>query len=52
MGEKTPNDARMMGGFLFLRYLQKERSEDYPEFVLKRQSQTAIAGIADFSQAR
>jgi hypothetical protein len=25
--KKHPNDARMMGGFLFLRYLQKERSD-------------------------
>jgi hypothetical protein len=27
MGEKHPNDASVMGGFLFFRYLQKERSE-------------------------
>ena len=27
MVEKHPNDARMMGGFLFFRYLQKERSD-------------------------
>jgi len=26
MGEKHPNDASVMGGFLFFRYLQKERS--------------------------
>jgi hypothetical protein len=25
--KKHPNDARMMGGFLFFRYLQKERSD-------------------------
>jgi len=25
--KKHPNDARMMGGFLFFRYLQAERSE-------------------------
>ncbi len=25
--KKRPNDARMMGGFLFFRYLQKERSD-------------------------
>ena len=24
--KKQPNDARMMGGFLFFRYLQRERS--------------------------
>jgi hypothetical protein len=27
MGEKTPNDATMMGDFLFFRYLQNERSD-------------------------
>ena len=26
-GKKHPNDASMMGGFLFFRYLQKERSD-------------------------
>ena len=26
MDEKRPNDARMMGRFLFFRYLQKEKS--------------------------
>jgi len=25
--KKHPNDVRMMGGFLFFRYLQKERSD-------------------------
>jgi hypothetical protein len=25
--KKLPNDARVMGGFLFFRYLQKERSD-------------------------
>jgi hypothetical protein len=25
--KKHPNDARMMGGFLFFRYLQKEKSD-------------------------
>jgi hypothetical protein len=25
--KKHPNEARMMGGFLFFRYLQKERSD-------------------------
>jgi len=25
--KKRPNDARMMGGFLFFRYLQAERSD-------------------------
>jgi hypothetical protein len=25
--KKHPNDARMMGGFLFFRYLQNERSD-------------------------
>jgi hypothetical protein len=25
--KKHPNDASMMGGFLFFRYLQKERSD-------------------------
>jgi hypothetical protein len=25
--KKHPNDAKMMGGFLFFRYLQKERSD-------------------------
>jgi hypothetical protein len=25
--KKHPNDARMMGGFLFFRHLQKERSD-------------------------
>jgi hypothetical protein len=25
--KKHPNDARIMGGFLFFRYLQKERSD-------------------------
>ena len=27
MGEKALDDATMMGGFLFFRYLQKERSD-------------------------
>ena len=27
MAKKHPNDARMMGGFLFFRYLQKEKSD-------------------------
>jgi hypothetical protein len=27
MGEKAPRDAIMMGGFLFFRYLQNERSD-------------------------
>jgi hypothetical protein len=27
MGEKAPQQTRMMGGFLFFRYLQKEKSD-------------------------
>jgi hypothetical protein len=45
--KKHPNDASVMGGFLFFRYLQKERSDllDFRSVGDKWQSFTAGYGI-------
>ena len=45
--KKHPNDARTMGGFLFFRYLQKERSDllDFRAVGDKWQIVTAGSGI-------
>jgi len=46
--KKHPSDARMMSGFLFFRYLQKEKSERLSS--RWRAARPAFGGKADIAQ--